>query len=32
MNKKIEQTTINGCCGTTSIWLENESKGQLHPR
>ena len=32
MNKKIEQITINGCCGTTSIWLENESKGQLYPR
>ena len=32
MNKKIEQITINGCCETTSIWLENESKGQLHPR
>ena len=24
MNKKIEQITINACCGTTSIWLENE--------
>ena len=32
MNKKIEQITINGCCGITSIWLENESKGQLYPR
>ena len=24
--KKIEQITINGCCETTSIWLEMNQK------